>query len=149
MRFRRLSAAVLLVMGLTACSGEPLPAYVEPSTGARMMIQQSVDPSRFSNSSVRIEVARYIENCKAEYLGEVAVKDAATGFLLPTGQKLVVTASFVEKGFNSSSELSEGRVFTPKRGATYTLDLIYNDIGYAMNVIENGRKLPFSRACSY
>ncbi len=149
MRCMKLSAAVLLVVGLAACSGEPLPVYVEPAAGARMVVQQSVDPSRFSNSSVRIEVARYIENCEADYLGEVAEKNVDSGFLLPTGQKLVVTASFVKKGFNNSSVLSEGRVFTAKPGATYQLNLIYNKVGYAVDVIENGRKLPFSRACSY
>jgi hypothetical protein len=40
-------------------------------------------------------------------------------------------------------------VFTPKRNATYRVQLLSGKLGYAVDIYENGKKLPFLRPCTY
>lgn len=148
-RHRATLVAAIALASLAACAGEPVPTYVSPASGAPMVVKQYVEDSHFANNSVEVEVGRFFGNCQSEFLGAVSQAEIANGFVLPIGQELVVSATFLKQGFNSSNALTEARVVTPKRGASYDLELVYNKVGYAVNVIENGTKLPFSRPCGY
>ncbi len=151
-RALELVAATVATLVIAGCGPEPLPKYSPPSNGPTLKVVQEVDTGTDNSPSVALWV--YNGNCDFTLLGELEPSQISGGVTIPSGKDLVVGATFDRSLFVSmltgnNTTLTETRVFSSKNGADYTLKLIYNRMGYAVDVLENGIKLPFRRACGY
>ena len=141
---------VSMLFGMAACViVEPLPVYQAPATGPILTIDHSVEGQFLRHKSLSVSLAVLTGNCTSQFLGEIPKDDYQTGTIIPSGHALVVTASILHNGLQSSNSLTEGRVFTSKRNATYRVQLLSGISGYAVDIYENGKKLPFLRRCTY
>jgi len=141
---------VSMLFGMTACViVGPLPVYQAPATGSVLTIDHSVEGQFLRHKSLSVSLAVLTGNCTSQFLGEIPKDDYQTGTIIPSGHALVVTASILHNGLQSSNSLTEGRVFTSKRNATYRVQLLSGTSGYAVDIYENGKKLSFLRPCTY
>jgi hypothetical protein len=130
MKLRHLACFLLLISVVAGCSG--LKTY--PNTADKnLMVRTKTSRSLFRSVEVSLQIYNLDDDCNADYLGSIKLKNGDTQIGIATDQFTCLAFVFVTPGI-----IRHTTILTPRPGVRYIADISYADSIYNVSIHEAG-----------
>lgn len=146
LRLRAFALCAFIFGTLAACVSS-VPDYRSPQSGVKLTLTPQLGSAFLATRKANVYIAEERQHCGYDTIGVVRDGDLPNTITILPGKTYSLRTVFELVNTQQHGSVVVDHLFQPKSGAQYQLVMTYNRDGHYVQLLENGRALPFRRPC--